>query len=228
MALTWTITKDAVQDDVSSFHLTDLTPDYGLNGNPSRDERANFLFVTKTDKNGARVLLPVTLDDSDPLVTSAWDVLISLDGLVEKILFSLTLFSISQTYNQGDIFYNTSDGKVYKTKNNGTIGHTAPNSTYYTLLNVSDLYASEINNASPFMQVVILNDLITGRIEDDIVEAREDETDVFLNGKYDLAFSKADYLDSMLEGANAALANERQYEAEEIIRGIDNYLQVAA
>lgn len=217
------ITKDAVQSDVSSFHLTDLSL-WGAGGNPARNLRALVLFVTKTDKNGARTLLVVTPDSSDPLVVSAWDVAISIDGLVEKILFVVQLYGSGVSYVTDDVFYYPNNGKFYKATQNST-GQTPTNPTYFVEVTVASLYTTEINNDCTTMEVKVLNDLITGRNEAVLSDEWEEVTDVFLNGKYDLKYSKADYIDGLLNGAQAALANGRQYESEEIIRGIENYLR---
>ncbi len=223
MALTWIIQKDAAQQAVTSFHLTDLTV-YATGGNPARAARANFLFVTKTDKNGARTLLTVTPNTADPLTVSAWDVAISLDGLVEKIMFSLTLYSAGSTYNIGDIFYNSANSKIYKVKQNGVIGQAAPNTTYYDEITSASLYTTEIANTTTYMERVFQTDLIMGNNEQTLADKWEEVTDVFLNGKYDLKHSEADYIDSMINGAEAAMLNQRPYEAEEIVRAIENYL----
>lgn len=217
------ITKDAVQSEVSSFHLTDLSL-WGSGGNPARNLRALVLFVTKTDKNGARTLLVVTPDSADPLVVSAWDVAISLDGLVEKILFVVQLYGAGVAYVTDDVFYYPVNSKFYKATQ-GSTGQTPTNPTYFVEVPVASLYTTEINNDCTTMEVAVLNDLITGRNEEVLSDLWEEGTDVFLNGKYDLKYSKADYIDSVLNGAHAALANERQYEAEEIVRGIENYLR---
>lgn len=221
----FTITKDAVQEDVSSFHLTDFSA-WGLGGNPARNLRALVLFVTKTDKNGARSLLLVTPNTSDPLTVSAWDVSISLDGLVEKILFSIQLYGSGVNYVTGDIFFHTVNSKFYKAKQ-ASVGQTPTNTTFFDEVPVADLYTNEIDNPTTTMEVDISNDLITGNNDEILSDQWEEVTDVFLNGKYNLEYSKADYLDSLLNGAEAALANGRQYESEEIIRGIENFLQTA-
>lgn len=223
--MTYTITKDAVQESVDSFHLTDLSL-WGSGGNPARNLRALVLFVTKTDKNGARTLLTVTPNTADPLTVSAWDVAISQDGLVEKILFSVQLYGAGVAYVTDDVFYYTTNGKFYKATQNST-GQTPTNPTYFVEVPQANLYTNEILNDCTTMEVVTLNDLVTGRIEEDLSELWEEVTDVFLNGQYDLKFSKADYVDGILNGAYAALQNQRQYEAEEIVRGIENYLLAA-
>lgn len=219
----YTITKDAVQEDVSSFHLTDLSL-WGVGGNPARNARALTLFVTKTDKNGARTLLTVTPNTSDPLTVSAWDVAIDIDGLVEKILFSAKLYDAGYAYLTDDIFYYTSTSKYYKAKQAST-GQTPTNTVYFDEVPVANLYTNEILNDCTTMEVEILNDLIMGRIEAELSDDWEEVTDVFMNGKYDLKYSKADFLDGIINGAEAAMANDRPYEAEEIVRGIENYLQ---
>lgn len=218
----YSIIKDAVQEDVSSFHLTDMSQ-WGIGSNPARNLRALVLFVTKTDKNGARTLLSIVPNTSDPLTVSAWDVSISIDGLVEKILFSVQLYGIGVNYVTDDIFYYTSNSKFYKAKQ-ASVGQLPTNSTYFDEVTAANLYA-EVLNDSATMEVVVINDLIMGRNEAILSDEWEEVTDVFLNGKYDLKYSKADYIDGLINGAEAALVNNRPLEAEEIVRGIENYLQ---
>lgn len=216
------ITKDAVQEDVSSFHLTDLSL-WSQGGNTARNLRALVLFVTKTDKDGNRTLLTITPNTADPLTVSAWDVAIALDGLVEKILFSVQLYDAGVAYVTDDVVYYTTNGKFYKAKQNST-GQTPTDTTYFLEVPPANLYTNEVLNDTTKMEVDIQDDLITGRLEQVIADEYEAVTDVFLNGKYSLEFSKADYLDGLLNGALAAMENDRKYEAEEIIRGVENYL----
>lgn len=218
----YTITKDAVQEDVSSFHLTDLSQ-WGVGSNPARNTRALTLFVTKTDKNGARTLLTVSPDTSDPLTVAAWDVDISQDGLIEKILFSAKLYDAGYAYVTDDVFYYTTNSKYYKAKQAST-GQLPTNSTYFDEVPVAALYTAEILNDCTTMEVEVINDLIMGNTEMVLSDDWEEVSDVFLNGKYNLEYSKADYLDSLVNSAEAALANGRPLEAEEIVRGIENYL----
>ena len=223
--MTYIIQKDAVQQNVSSFHLTDLSA-WGSGGNPARNLRALVLFVTKTDKNGVRTLLTVTPDTADPLTVAQWDVAISLDGLVEKILFVVQLYGVGVSYVTDDVFYYTTNSKFYKAIQN-SVGQTPTNPTYFVEVPVANLYTNEILNDCVTMEVKVLPDLIMGRNEATLADEWEEVTDVFLNGKYDLKFSTADYMDALINGAEAALANNRPYEAEEIVRGIENYLKTA-
>lgn len=222
--MTYEIVKDAVQESVTAFHLTDQS-DWGLGGNPARNLRALKLFVTKTDKDGGRTLLTVVPDSADPLAVTAWDCSIALDGLIEKILFVVQLYGAGVNYVTDDIFYYSSTGKYYKATQ-ASIGQTPTNQTYFSEVAEDDLYDNEIANDCTTMEVEVLDDLITGTTEENLDDLHEAETDQFNNGKFSLQYNKADYIDSMLNGAYAALDAGRKYEAEEIIRGIANYLLV--
>lgn len=219
--MVYDIRKDAVQETADSFHLTDLSL-WGEGGNPARNLRALTLFVTKTDKNGDRTLLTVTKNTSDPMTVSAWDVAISLDGLVEKILFVVQLYGSGVNYVTDDIFFYDSNNKYYKAKQN-SVGQTPTDTTYFEEIPEDDLYDEVLNDCTT-MEVDITYDLITGRTDLVIVEEFEVNTDQFLNGQYNLEYTRADFLDGMLNGAEAAMTNNRPLEAEEIIRGIENYM----
>lgn len=219
--MVYDIRKDAVQETVDSFHLTDLSL-WGEGGNPARNLRALTLFVTKTDKDGARTLLTVTKNTSDPMTVSAWDVAISLDGLVEKILFVVQLYGSGVNYVTDDIFFYDSNNKYYKAKQD-SVGQTPTDTTYFQEVAEEDLY-DEVLNDSTTMEVDITYDLITGRTDLEVVEARQEDSDTFQNGKYTLEYTKADYLWAILNSAESARTNNRPLEAEEIIRGIENYL----
>lgn len=220
--MVYDIRKDAVQETADSFHLTDLSL-WGEGGNPARNLRALVLFVTKTDKDGGRTLLTVTPNTSDPLTVSAWDVAISLDGLVEKILFAVQLYGSGVNYVTDDVFYYTSNSKFYKAIQ-ASVGQTPTNTVYFEEVPVASLYTNEISNDCTTMEVDISYDLITGNTDLVIVEEFEKDTDQFLNGQYNLEYNKADFLDAMLNGAEAAMTNNRPLEAEEIVRGMENYM----
>lgn len=220
--LEYAITKDAVQEEVTSFHLTDLSL-WGSGGNPARNQKALALFVTKTDKNGARTLLTSTPNTTNPLTVSAWDVTISLDGLVEKILFVVDIW-VSGTFATDDIIFYTVNSKFYKATQAST-GQLPTNATYFVEVPQADLYANEVLNDCTTMEVDIQNDLIMGNTDLALAEEYQKVTDVFLNGKYEVnKLSKADYIDALVNGAEAALVAGRPYEAEEIVRGINNYI----
>lgn len=217
----YAITKDAVQEVASSFHLTDLSL-WGSGGNPARNTKALALFVTKTDKNGARTLLVTTPDVSNPVTVSAWDVAIAVDGLVEKILFVVNIWA-SGTFATNDIIFYSVNSKFYKATQAST-GQLPTNATFFVEVPQANLYTNEILNPCVTMVVTVLNDLIVGYIDLALADEYEANTDVFLNGKYDLKSNKADYLFGLVNGAESALIQGRQYEAEEIVRGIHNYI----
>lgn len=221
MALVFILEIGKPQSDCGSFTITDKTV-YG-GANDDRNERANFLFVTKTDIEGARTLLTIVPDSADAMVVTEWEVSITLDGWVEKFLASLSLYSGGATYNTGDIFYNESDDKIYKTKQDGVTGQAAPNTTYYDEITAASLYTTELENDS--IDWAMQDDKITCRTEARIRDAHAEFGSDFRSGKCGCSsFSQADYLDGLLNSAVSAFDNGRPQDGEEIIRGMENYV----
>jgi len=206
----------------TSYSLQDRSP-WALGPNPARDQRALVLFVTRTDKNGTRTLQTIVADSADPLVVANWEITYSTDGWIEKILFSIKLWSGAQAYVADDIIYKTSNGKFYIC----ILGHTnqaPPNATYWTEVLVANLYTDQIDNASDQMEVVIMNDLITGIIELRLEAEYERGADGnFPSTEKSKGYNQADEIDSRLQGAYSALDNDRPQEADEQIQAIMQY-----
>lgn len=222
------IDKQIVQQQATSFILVDNSL-WGLSGNPARNARALVLFVTRTDKDGVRTLLGNTPDVGNPLTVAQWtlnsltDPLLS-DGWIEKILFSIDLWDSVTAYVTNDIIFNSANSTFYKC----ILGHTnhqPPNGTYWTSIAAAALYTNELANTSAQMEIVVMNDLVTPIIEDRKNAEFQRVADEFL---YDLDkakdFNEADFLDSILEAAYAALNNDRPSEAEVIVRAITSYV----
>lgn len=220
MALEFLIVKDAVQDSADSFALTDETV-YGTGGNPARADRANVLFVTKTDENNVRTLITIVPDTADPITVSAWEVPAEADGWYEKLLASVTLHT-GQAYAAADMILYYA-GVFYKTLSAVPMSTNPPNVTYYVVVPVADLYEEYLENTS--IDWARLNELNTAHTEDRIKDLHEEYADKFLAGacKPGDPSTTADLLDSLLQSANSAFLNDRPQDSEVIIRGIENY-----
>lgn len=227
MALTFLLPKGAPPVDCSSFDITDNTV-YGA-PNDDRNERANVLFVTRTNKNAVRTLQGIVPNTVDPLTVSSWSVTSTSDGLIEKILFSVKIWVSGGPYVADDIVYDVVEAAFFKCS--------APNSSgTRPSLNLGDwggaaitadsLYTNEIDNDATTMEVVIQNDLNTCRFQNKMRKEWERVADNFIraNGKRQTEYSDADEMDAILQSAYAAIANNRPYEAEEIIQNATNFV----
>lgn len=225
--MNYSVVITAIAKDNTSFTLSDRSP-WSLGPNPARNQRALVLFVTRTDKDGVRTPLNITPDVINALTVANWDINISDDGWIEKILFSIKLWNSGQAYVIGDIIYNAADQTFYKCTT-GHTNHIPPNLTYWTSLgngiqNPSSLYTSEIANASTQMEVVIMDDLFTGRIELKIEQEFERSSDGSIDStEKGRGFNEAYEITAQLAGAYSALDNDRPSEAEEQVRSITNY-----
>lgn len=217
MALEFIIPKQEKQEDCGSFVLDDTTV-YGA-PNDDRVNRANTLFVTKTDKDGVRTLLPIVPNSADPLVVSQWTVSITLDGWIEKLLASVLVYNGVTNYVSGDVLYY--NGVFYKA--NQAVTGTPPPSAEYDVITAASLYTDELANTS--IDWAMLDDLITCRTEDKLSGEHERVADdFFASNENTTDYNEADKIDSLLNAAQGALLNGRPADAERIIRGIENYI----
>jgi hypothetical protein len=225
MALDWLLPKDAVQETADSYHISDTTV-YGTGGNPNRNERANTLFVTKTDVDGNRTLQTVTPDSADPLVVAGWEVATEIDGWNEKLLASVTKHTVGQSYAAADIILYHS-GVFYKTKSAVPVLTDPPNGTYFDVITADSLYTTYLENTS--IEWVEQDEIITSRVELKINQAWEVFCDKYLDNRAQAEnYTEADFLDSLLEGALSEFEEGMPEQAERIIRGIFTYYLNAA
>lgn len=219
MAYTWILTKGNIATDSSTFVITDGTV-YG-GANPARNQRANVFFCPKTDVDGNRVLQAVTPNTNDPLTVSAWTVASLMDGWIEKILASVSVYAGAAYGGAGFVvFYN---GVFYKTKSAVPIATPPPNVTYYDVISADSLYTNELANTS--IEWVIQDDLMSSRSEDRLrTEHARVRTD-FIQGKAKYEdYNEADKIDSIINSAYSAMLDSKPEEAEWVIRGLENYV----
>jgi hypothetical protein len=219
MALEWLIPKEEEQETCDSFILNDTTV-YG-GANDDRNERANTLFVTKTDENGVRTLVTITPDTADPVTVSSWTVLSELDGWYEKLMASVKVHVADQSYaSAGIVLY--SAGVFYKTKQADPAFNNPPNAMYYDVITAASLYTDELANTS--IDWGMLDEFADCRTKDRIRELHEDFADKFLSAKCDPNYySPADFLDGLLNAAHSAFDNDRPQDMEVIIRTMETY-----
>lgn len=229
MALELKVNKEEVQETCDSFVLNDETGNYDPTANPggygspnaARSDRANVLFVTKTDVNGNRTLITITPDSNDPLAVASWSVPSDTDGWYEKLLASVTKHTVGQSYDSADIILYHS-GVFYKTKSAVPVLTDPPNGTYFDVITAESLYTDELENES--IDWAMLNELANCRAKDRIRDLHEEFADKFLSAKCDPNYiSPADFLDGLLNSAQSELENDRPQEAERIIRGMETY-----
>lgn len=109
MALTFILTftqGTAVADGT----ITDSTV-YG-GANDDRNERGNYLLLSKNDKAGTRTYL--TIANSTPLSTLSWAFTSTQDGWHQATLLSAKIWSSGQSYIIGDIIFYGATGLFYR------------------------------------------------------------------------------------------------------------------
>jgi len=215
------ITKLPSAVDCTAFVYNDATV-YG-GSFTARNQLALVLFVSRTDKNGVRTLQAVSPDNVNPLLVANWTVVSTDDGWLEKILFTVNIWSSGANYVVGDIIFNVNDSNFYKCILNN-LNHLPPNPTYWMQISSATLYTNELSNPSTQMVLTIGNDLNTCRIEDKMRLEYQRIADNFLTTlDSNQDYTEGDNMDSLLNSAYSALKNNRPQEAEEIIRDLTNY-----
>jgi hypothetical protein len=80
--------------------------------NDDRNERGEYLLLSKNDKNGTRTYLSVP--NTLPLSRVEWDITSAADGWHQATLLSAKIWSSGQTYIVGDIIYYDTTGLFYR------------------------------------------------------------------------------------------------------------------
>lgn len=224
MALSFKLTKSAIQNTQDSIVITDETI-YGT-GNDARNIRGIVLSVYKVDISTNRVKETVVPYNSDYNVNNKWTSSVSKDGWVQYILASVPYFSYSVGYTVGKIIMNGIG--IYRVTS-GMPANTGWNTSSVTLITEDQLYLNiPIDgglDSTTGVEFYIKDDLCVARIEDKIKNALIDVENSYLNGNSDEKdFYGSDFLDSMLQAAEANMLNQRPIESERVVQCIENYI----
>lgn len=244
MALTYEFAITAYQADCSANTLTDNTV-YG-NGELERHQMANYLIASKMDVAGTPTYLTVdntgarnTTGEADlnNYVESTWEFPTVTDGWYQFIVLSVPLYSNATDYQAGtsatdqDIVFYTTDNTFYKCIQDNGPGTTvvAPGSdtAYWVALDITDTettWVPYIDNTQ-ILATSQHDDLVTCRAEDCLAEALEKAVDAGLCKDCDepMQIKKWQRIDVLLNGALAKNYQEKMAEAEEIVRGIEDF-----
>lgn len=227
MPLSITIAKQQLQVK-ENFTITDTTGSYdalsntgGYGGpNDDRTDLANYLLVSKNDKNGNRTYLMVT--NTDPLNTLVWSLVSAADGWFQATLLSFQKWNSSDSYTSSgspDVVYYTTTNKYYKSIQNST--NIAPDSgsgsQYWQEITDFTLIQQDHSN----VEVIDYNFLIDSRtslcIADEFYDVMSE--DFVCKLTLDEASHPLNLIAS-LEGAYAKMINDEGSAAEQIIVAI--------
>lgn len=95
---------------VSAGTITDATV-YG-GAEDDRNERGNYLLLSKNDKAGTRTYL--TVSNTTPLSTLSWAFTSTIDGWHQATLLSAKIWSSGQSYIIGDVVYLAATNLFYR------------------------------------------------------------------------------------------------------------------
>lgn len=167
LSLSTSFTQDI--DDMTAGVVEDTTPDYGTGGNEARNEAANYLLWSKTDKEGNRTYHNPS--QGNVLTSMSWNVETQVSGWYERILLRIPIYDSGESYtkevqgggiitNYASIVYYASTNKVYKCIDD-TMGNDPTNTLYWEeVLNLGDLIANTT------ITVVVSNTYVRATVDD--------------------------------------------------------------
>lgn len=248
MALTFEYAITAVQADCSGNTLTDNTV-YG-NGELERHQLATYIIAAKMDVEGTPTY--ITMDNTAPVNTTGQADLndyvpttipfsTSADGWYQFFMVQVEFYTTS-SYVAGtgfadcSVVYDTTDGNFYYCVQDNTGGAQPPNTddgTYWVQLPLTDdttivptNWLSIVqNDNTQVYDIHQHDDIVTCRAENCLVRLLESAVDEGLCKDCNEFFKIKDYMkiDVLVNGANAKNYEDKQSEAEEILRFIEDY-----
>ena len=248
MALIFEYAITGVQSDCSNNFLTDNTV-YG-NGEDERHQRANYIIASKMDVEGTPTYISIdnsaahnitgesVLDDYVPDVITFPS---ANDGWYQFFVLSTQIYAGSTDYtaetiadaNDYNVIYYDTDDKFYKclTDNGPTYGgDVLPGSDPAVWLELSIEAADVLATWVPIIDNTTIdthehNDVVTCYAENCMVRLLEKAVDEGLCKDCDQFGKVHSYMrvDILVNGANAKNYEEKQAEAEEIARFLEDY-----
>lgn len=223
MALSFSLTFTQNTDNIALAVVTNTTT-YGTGGNQDRDEAAEFLLWSKTDKDGNRTF--DNPDSGNKLTNLTYNVNTPKDGWYEGILERIQLYDAAANYVEeqssggvitqyASIFYYATTDRVYKAIQPST-GQTPTNTLYFSV--VTDL------------STIIDNTNIEVYIKDVYVRTRASRCASTLMGKLDDETCSNDktqernfayYFTGLIDSADAEVSQENYEEMEKIMRQLE-------
>lgn len=244
MALTFEYAITAVQADCSTNTLTDNTV-YG-NGELERHQLANYVIASKNAVDGTPTYLEIDntaarnisgLAVLDDYVPSTIVFPTAKDGWYQFTILSVELYATGIDYVAGtglsdcSVVYDPADNNFYYcVQNNGVstveISPSADDGSYWTLIALTDqtTWLGLIDNTQLYATHQH-NDVVTCYAENCMTRLLEEAVDEGLCKDCDQFGKIHAYMrvDILVNGANAKNYEEKQDEAEEIARFLENY-----
>lgn len=193
------------------------TTTYG-SPNQNRNDAAEFILWSKTDKNGARTVL--NTDQGNVLTTLQYTLTTTIDGWYELIRVRIQPYNVSANYVEeqqsggeitqyASIFYYPVDGKIYKAIVPST-GQTPTNTNYFAEVTIIPLANTNIdvyykNFYSEYRSNVCIRD------KDDASCACGNKDKAYVDGLY-----------SLKQSADTAFANGNPETMEKLIRELES------
>jgi hypothetical protein len=247
MALIFEYAISGVQSDCSNNFLTDNTV-YG-NGEDERHQRANYVIASKNDVEGTPAYIEIDNsvahnETGDPVLDDYVPDVITFptakDGWYQFFILSAQIYSNGIDYvaetvadaNDYSVIYYDTDDKFYKclADNGPSSSVVAPGSDPDVWLELSIEPADVEATWVPIIDNTTIdthehNDVVTCRSENCMVRLLEKAVDEGLCKDCDQFGKVHSYMrvDILVNGANAKNYEEKQAEAEEIARFLEDY-----
>ena len=124
---------DSIADNRTTVTVTDATVYGGLN--PARADVGLYLIVQKMSADNAVVdTYTVVGNDADPQTDVSWQFELEEDGWVRILMIAPEDYAAGDTYALYDVVQDPATSIVYRSKQNGNIGNSLANATYWEVV----------------------------------------------------------------------------------------------
>lgn len=214
----------AEQADQSSATIKDVSQ----YNDDLRTDKANFLVVSKIDKNGTPTYLIVS--NALPLSQVEWEFPTAIDGSYDFNMIRLSKYTSSPVNTVHEIvsgptitqyatvLYHVSTEQVVKAKTTGSISVQPGETGWETYWDVVTDLSTLVGYGD--IDVLTHHDLVDVRLRDKYRDCLEQIKDKFIIGEEAKGplFDKASLLSTMLDAINALNWEDKYLEAEETVR----------
>lgn len=205
-----------ISDDTGTYDAINNAGGYGA-PNELRNDRANYLLVSKNNTSGTRTYL--TVPNTTPLSTLLWTLSSTVDGWHQATLLSYQRWDTNQNYVVDDVQYYSVTDKYYvcTSPHSGTAPDSGGGDAVWDEITDHTIIQQGHTN----LEVIDLHFLISSRTELDITEELYEiiNEDFACNLTVDEAAHPLNLI-AMLEGAYSKMLDEKGEQAEEIMLAI--------
>lgn len=127
---------DSIGSNRTTVTITDETVYGGLN--PARSDVGVYIIVNKMNNdNTIAATYTATGDSADPQTDVSWTFELGADGWVRVLMIAPEDYNAGTTYALYDVVQDPSTSTVYRSKQNGNIGNSLANATWWEVVDAT-------------------------------------------------------------------------------------------